>query len=188
MEQVIYSIGTGPKVKSYSQAGQDYFAWDKCGRISNGTFLDIGCNDPFVHNNTAALEEIGWTGVSVDIEKFDYTHRKCLFVQADARQLIPQVEAFVKKHNRKIDYLSLDADDSTYDAMERLIPFFKFNVITVEHDLYRVGPECQKKIYEFLTTFDYRREVKDVLAPETPGMPWSKQPFEDWYIHESIIR
>lgn len=172
-------------MKFYSQAGQDRFAWERTGKIKDGTFVDIGCNDPFVHSNTAMLEELGWTGVCVDIDKFDYAKRpNSIFIQADARDIIPRLDRFIHEHGKKIDYLSLDADDATFDAMDRLIPFFRFKVITVEHDSYRVGPELQRKIHDFLAHFRYLRVQKDVLAPEAPGMPWSNQPFEDWYVHE----
>lgn len=169
-------------VNSKSQAGQDLFAWTASSLKENGTFIDIGCNDPFIHNNTAALEELGWTGVSVDIGKFDYSGRKTQFVQADAREIVPAVEKFCKQHDGVIDYLSLDVDDATFDAMTRLIPFHKFGCITVEHDKYRVGPELQMQIHDFLKTFGYIRKLLDVKAPKCDGMPWSEQPFEDWYI------
>jgi hypothetical protein len=168
--------------KYYSQAGQDLFVWEVSGNKQDGTFIDIGCNDPVIHNNTLGLELQGWNGVSVDIEKFDYSKRKCQFVQADARKIIPAVEHFVKQRNGIIDYLSMDADDATWDALTRLIPFHKFRAITVEHDKYRVGPEIQARIHDFLKTFGYLRKHIDVCAPIAPGQPWSGQPFEDWYI------
>lgn len=171
-------------VKLHSQAGQDLYAWEVNARIPDGTFIDIGCNDPIVNNNTYSLELIGWRGVSVDIENFDYSKRKCQFIRADARNLIPELERFMTllaKCGKRVDYLSMDADDATFDCLERLVPFYKFNAITVEHDLYRLGPARKQQLFEFLSTFGYQRDREDVLAPETPGMPWSNQPFEDWY-------
>lgn len=164
-----------------SQSGQDQWAWEINGKSKEGTFIDIGCNDPIVHNNTFSLECLGWDGVCVDLEHFDYSKRRARFVKADATQIIPVVERFIKLNNGFINYLSLDADDATFGAMERLIPFYKFKAITVEHDVYRVGPEIKNRIYEFLITFGYVRRVEDVKAPETHGMPWSRQPYEDWY-------
>lgn len=172
----------GTEFKCLSQVGQDQFAFEKSGRKLNGTFIDIGCNDPYFHNNTAVLEKIGWDGVCVDIEHFDYSTRRALFVQADVREPVFAVEKFLKAHGGGADYLSVDADDATFDALARLIPFFKFGVITVEHDKYRVGPGAQHSIHDFLKTFGYKREVMDVKAPEAEGMPWSNQPFEDWYV------
>ena len=168
-------------MNSFSQAGQDLWAFKTCGEKTNGTFLDIGCNDPIVHNNTYALEAVGWKGVCVDIVPFNYSKRRALHVVADARQLIPAVERFAKANNGKIDYLSMDADEASFDCLDRLVPFFKFRAITIEHDVYRLGPSIKGKIFDFLTAFDYKRVREDVRAPETPGMPWSNQPFEDWY-------
>ncbi len=168
--------------QSHSQARQDVFVWEESGHKTDGTFIDIGCQHPNQNNNTYGLELVGWTGVCVDIDHYDYSKRKCQFVQADARQIIPEVEHFVKSRNGVIDYLSLDCDDATFDAMTRLIPFYKFKIITVEHDKYRVGPEPQQRIYDFLTTFGYIRKHVDVCAPVDTVSPWSGQPFEDWYV------
>lgn len=170
-------------IVSHSQAGQDAFAFENCGRKLNGTFVDIGCNDPYIHNNTVALEHFGWRGVCVDIAPFDYSVRKSKFILADVRKRVRAVETFLDKHEGRADYLSLDADDATYDSMTWLIPFYKFGCITVEHDSYRVGPEMQEKIRDYLVTFGYTLKYKDVRAPEAPGMPWSNQPFEDWYVY-----
>lgn len=169
-------------MNSYSQSGQDLFVWEQSGHKKGGTFIDIGCNDPVVHNNTLALEQQGWTGVSVDIEKFDYSGRINPFVQADARRIIPAVEHFVKRRNGVIDYLSLDADDATFDAMTRLIPFYKFGCVTLEHDKYRLGPELQSRMRDYMKTFGYDLFKGDVIAPECHGQPWSLQPFEDWFV------
>lgn len=164
-----------------SQSGQDVFAWKQCGCKNDGTFVDIGCNHPTENNNTSFLEGRGWTGICVDIAPFNYSHRTAEFIQADATKVVPEIERFLNSKNREIDYLSMDADDASFDALARLVPFSKFKVITVEHDSYRVGPDIQNKIHEFLTHFGYVRKVKDVKAPRCDGMPWSEQPYEDWY-------
>lgn len=165
----------------HSQAGQDRFAWEMSGKKLSGTFIDIGCNEPFFHNNTAALEEIGWTGICVDISPFDYSSRKSDFIQADATHEIPGLNFFIKTHSGQIDYLSMDADDATLMALAAMVKLCNFKVITVEHDRYRIGSENQERALALLTDLGYVRVVKDVLAPESPGMPWSGQPFEDWY-------
>lgn len=168
-------------MRSYSQAAQDKFALAMCGGTIMGTFLDIGCNDWLFHNNTLALEQRGWTGLCVDISPFDYTKRKTPFIQADARKLIPQVDEYMESQGRIINYLSMDADDATLEALGWIIPRCSFDCITVEHDVYRIGPDTQDKIYELLRADGYGRIIKDVRAPFVEGMPWSDQPFEDWY-------
>lgn len=169
---------------SYSQAGQDQWAWSIAKRKKDGTFLDYGCNHPFIHNNTAWLEAAGWTGICIDIEDFDYSVRKLsTFLQRDASVRIPEVEQFCQKWEGFIDYLSVDVDDATLGAM-KAIPFDKcrFGAITVEHDSYRVGNGIKDWVKGFLLSKGYEVAVENVKAPITPGMPWSGQPFEDWFI------
>jgi hypothetical protein len=58
----------------------------------------------------------------------------------------------------------------------------RYRAITVEHDVYRLGPSIQESIAELLDLSGYERHRKDVKAPKAEGMPWSEQPFEDWYL------
>lgn len=170
-------------MRTYSQAGQDIFAWQASRCKRDGTFLDYGCNDPFIHNNTAALEEMGWTGICIDIVRFNYSRRKAKFIQHDASSRISEVEEFCQKWEGFVDYLSLDVDDATLGAM-RVIPFDKcrFGAITVEHDSYRIGPGIKDWVKGYLISKGYELFREDIKAPISPGMPWSGQPFEDWYI------
>lgn len=171
-------------MKSYSQAGQDVFAWESSGRKLDGTFLDIGSNDPVFHNNTYGLELVGWRGLCLDLQPFDYSKRRARFVQSDIAPRNSEVLQFVEGCNGRVDYLSVDVDDATTSAM-RSIPFDRctFGVITVEHDKYRVGDGIKLWIRSFLRPLGYTLAREDVLAPIAAGQPWSGQPFEDWYTH-----
>jgi len=164
-------------MKSYAQSGQDVFAFEMSGKKIDGTFLDIGCNDPKVNNNTYALEQLGWSGVCIDLCWFDYSCRTSQFMKADARTID---YGFIQLPF--IDYLSLDCDECTQDAMLAL-PWdrVRFGAITLEHDVYKDGPALKNWANQFLLTRGYRLVRENVLAPITPGMPWSGQPFEDWY-------
>ena len=52
---------------SHSQFGQDLFVAFATGKKYNGTFLEIGSNDPIIHNNTYLLaSEYNWRGVMVE--------------------------------------------------------------------------------------------------------------------------
>lgn len=166
------------EMKSYSQAAQDTFAWNASGKKIDGLFLDIGCNDPKVHNNTYALEQLGWNGVCIDIQPFDYSCRVCQFIQADARKLD---YSFIE--TPFIDYLSLDCDECTRDMIMAL-PWdrVKFGAITLEHDAYKDGPGLKEWAKSFLIPRGYAIAHENVKAPESPGMPWSGQPFEDWFV------
>lgn len=170
-------------MNSYSQAGQDRFAWEANGFRHNGVFLDIGCNDPFVHNNTAMLEKLGWSGLCVDNQWFDWSARpKSTFIKANAALPIPEVAEFMRKWEGLINYLSLDCDDATIDALKWLTTIGRYRAISVEHDVYRVGTGPQDEIYKLLDLAGYERFRKDVKAPKAEGMPWSEQPFEDFYL------
>jgi hypothetical protein len=74
-------------INTYSQAGQDLFALDENKNLSNLFFIDIGCHDPIIINNSYLLELNGWKGLSFDIDDYsnDYTtKRKNKFIRCDA--------------------------------------------------------------------------------------------------------
>jgi len=53
--------------KNHSKHFQDMFVLSANEGKRNGTYLEIGSGDPYVHNNTALLEEeFGWKGISID--------------------------------------------------------------------------------------------------------------------------
>ena len=57
-------------MKTFSQASQDIFVRALTQRKNNGTFLEIGSNDPIVHNNTYILEkEHNWKGIMVEYDR-----------------------------------------------------------------------------------------------------------------------
>ena len=97
----------------YSEAGQDQFAYEKCG--DNGTFLDMGCAWPDKCSNTLGLEERGWRGLLVD--KNETFVDMCRKVRAS-----PAIVAMAEEIDWGnicaalnlgpiIDYLSLDLDE-----------------------------------------------------------------------------
>ena len=75
--------------KNYSQANQDLFVLEVLNYKKNGTYLEIGSNEPISISNTFLLEnDFGWTGISVEIqsalvEKFNSTRKNKCF-NADA--------------------------------------------------------------------------------------------------------
>ena len=93
------------------------------------TFLDIGCSTP---GNSVCypLLQLGCDGYFVDIEDFDGWDRM-EFHKLDATKTNWD---FIDK---KIDYLSIDADKDSYKVLEN-VPLEKFGVkvITIEHDAY----------------------------------------------------
>lgn len=167
----------------YSQAGQDRWVYEMLvepERLTTGTFLDVGCAGK-QYSNTLGLEEIGWTGVIMDCrpDALDCP-RKAVCICADATKYewpkAPQL----------IDYLSLDVDWASRDALVNL-PLYtmQFRVLTVEHDLYAYtdkaeGLRKQSDMRSTLTAHGYQLVCANVSC--TPG-----NPFEDWWVSLSLF-
>ena len=88
-----FKFAEADKIKNnYAQAYQDMFTLSMHNGKRNGTYLEIGCQDPFFNNNTALLEtQYDWTGISIDIkqsevDKFN-AQRKNQAVVKDATQI-----------------------------------------------------------------------------------------------------
>jgi hypothetical protein len=152
----------------------------------DGSYLEIGSGDPFVHNNTALLEEeFGWKGISVDIsEALCYSFRESrrnTVICADATQL--DYEQLFQMHcvDNKIDYLQIDCDDYSIAVLEK-IPFarYKFGIVTFEHDSYRLGTDKKFQAKRILENHGYVCVVSNVSFTEG-------YPYEDWYYHPDVI-
>ncbi len=171
--------------RNYSQAGQDLFVLSMLDGKQSGVFLDLGCNQPILMNNTYLLEsEFGWKGLCVDIDEkfFDlFVFRRAQTLAADCTKL--DWDAVIERLGTKtIDYLSLDLEPPLA-TMECLgsIPFekIKFGVITFEHDAYRAGETVREQSRELLDKIGYVRIAADV---KLEGLE-----FEDWYYHPDLV-
>lgn len=160
-----------------SQAGQDMFAHFISGRIHNGGFVDLGCNDAKFHSNTASLEHVGWVGVLVDILPGICTGRRSPFVCCDATKPSPELIAKYAELPMALGYLSVDCDNYTLGAL-KAFPHDRVQCqsITTEHDRYRLGDGMRNEIREFLTGLGYDLVCADVVAP-------GYGQFEDWWAH-----
>ena len=171
--------GDEPIERNYSQAGQDLFVLSMLNGKRDGVFLDLGCNQPIVINNTYLLEsEFGWDGVAIDIdpEFFDlFVFRKCKTLIADCTKL--KWDKVVQLlGTTSIDYLSLDLEPPavTLECL-KTIPFdrLQFSVITFEHDAYRAGDSVRNPSREILEQQGYVRVCSDIHV--------NGYVFEDWY-------
>lgn len=166
------------------ESGQDNFAHAVCGLKNNGTFLDIGCNEPMRWNNTYALEEVGWTGWLVDINPVYGDEirkvRKSPFICADAATL--DYGALVGDR-LYIDYLSLDIDENQDRNLATTIlgavfaAGLRFKCATVEHDGYRFGDHPREEIRQVMRDNGYILEHANVEIRKGCG-----KPFEDWWV------
>lgn len=166
--------------KSYAQSGQDIFAFEVLGRKTDGTFLDVGAGHVIEKSNSYGLEQIGWRGMCVDLApQGDIQKRQCVFTTLDVTQIewkpILEIFAFWPK----IDYLSLDVDGASLDALKRLpLPELKFKVITCEHDRYRFGDGPRAEMRDILKRAGYDLVCADV---HDQGMA-----YEDWWVAPSL--
>ena len=128
----------------YSQLGQDVFVLNLLGK--NGIYLEIGCEDPVVINNTYLLEKKGWTGLSVDIVDYSeaWKSRKNKFICKNALDLNDKDLLF---YNNLIDFISIDIEGvgSRFKCLDLLInKKIDFKILCIEHDSYRNLYEAEK--------------------------------------------
>lgn len=173
---------------NYSQAYQDMFVLMVLSGKRKGKYLEIGSSDPYHGSNTALLEELEWSGVSIDInegwvEKFNKS-RKNKAICADALTINYKELLSEKFEGSTIDYLQIDCEPAlTSLEILKMIPLdsYKFKVITFEHDHYvDVSRTVRTESRKYLKSKGYQLLVSDI---STDG----KSTFEDWYINPDFI-
>lgn len=175
--------------KSNGQALQDMFVLSILNGKKNGTYLEIGAQEPFFQNNTAILEtNYDWKGVSIEIKEelceLFKQQRKNEIVCKDATKI--DYEKLLNDHytSNEIDYLQLDCEPSktTFEILTA-IPFdkYKFAVITYEHDYYvDMTGTYRTKSRNYLKSWGYELIVSNVSQDD-------KTPFEDWWVNPELI-
>ena len=174
------------KVKqNYSQCYQDLFVLTMLNGKHNGSYVEIGCGDPFYGSNTALLEkDFGWAGLSIDIDQDAVNkfaeERKNKVYRFDAAKA--HYDSLIS--DLSYDYLQIDCDPALTSLEVLLrIPFerTKFAVITFEHDFYAdelSGVKERSRAY--LTSLGYKLVVGDI-APDKFNS------FEDWWVHPQLV-
>lgn len=168
--------------KNYSQTFQDMFVLSMLNGKKDGRYLEIGSADPYYGSNTALLEELGWTGLSLEIlerevEKFK-EHRTNEVILCDATKYNYQ------SLDGDFDYLQVDCEPpaTTFDILTKL-PFdkIKFSVITYEHDHYTdMDSAYREKSRNFLKEKGYIMVVGNIAPDDTST-------YEDWYVHPDCV-
>lgn len=176
------------KLQSTAQAGQDVFAYEVTGRRKDGTFLDIGAYNLVTCNNSYALEKIGWKGVLVDIHRDEenISHRTSPLMVGDATKLDWLPTLATAGLGTHITYGSFDIDDATADLVDAF-PFeqISFDVLTVEHDAYRLGNSPRQRIRKRLSALGYLVACSDVKIC-IPGYNIDGS-FEDWWVSKDMV-
>jgi tetratricopeptide (TPR) repeat protein len=172
--------------QNYSQCFQDLFVLTALNGKTDGIFLEVGGADPFKGNNTALLEQLGWTGISIEIDK-QFTQ---IYKQKRPTTIVINDDATTLNYNKllavhtHIDYLQLDIEPSrnTFEALLS-IPFHNttFGVITYEHDHYIDRTQSYRdKSRRYLQSLGYILLVENIS-------PDKHSPFEDWYVHPDYV-
>lgn len=175
------------KMQFYSQASQDKFVYGilygLLGKQDQGYYLEIGAGEPINMNNTYFFEKnLGWEGISIDISQYCaqkwYSTRSNSLLIEDATK--SNFAAILQSFPPIIDYLSLDVDEFYTDVLKRL-PFndYTFKIITIEHDVYRLGDQYRVEERQILTSLGYH-----MLCPDVSNQGCV---FEDWWIHPSAF-
>lgn len=172
--------------KSLSQARQDLYALYINNFNTNGYFIDLGSNEPFIGNNSALLESIGWKGFMVDynqglVDKCN-NHRKNPATCEDLNTT--SVASLLQKFESPqiIDYLSMDLDDNAALPSIKTFDFNKYKIkcMTFEHDSYLRGNEMRDASREFLQKQGLTIVCHDVCI-------FGGKPFEDWYVNPELV-
>jgi hypothetical protein len=175
--------------RNYSQAYQDMFVLTVLDGKRNGTYLEIGSEEPQYKSNTYLLEgEFSWRGISVEIDEPEVARfraeRSNPVICADATKL--DYASLLEKANfpAHIDYLQIDTEPSSTSFEVLLtIPFerYKFAVITFEHDhAVDFSRTYRDKSRRYLRSLGY-----ELVVPDAGPTDWYS--FEDWWVEPSLV-
>jgi hypothetical protein len=179
---------------NYSQLHQDMFVLFALDGQANGTYLEIGGNEPILNSNTYLLEHFfEWKGISIEIspqhvERFNaLRNNECLLLDATTANYSEIIDPVI--FSGVIDYLSVDCEppSTTFKALKK-IPheIYQFKVITFEHDYGAASlannfheMEILEKSREFLVNLGYQLIV--------PNVSWMNRPIEDWWVNPNFV-
>tara|TARA_B100001057_G_scaffold489867_1_gene577011 strand:+ start:8552 stop:10954 length:2403 start_codon:yes stop_codon:yes gene_type:complete len=172
---------------NYSANFQDMFVLSTLDGKRNGRYLEIGAAEPYKGNNTALLEEWGWTGISLELNsdcvKQWEGHRKNRIIQTDA--LTWDYGVYIEGH---YDFLQVDIEPAlnSFKVLQK-IPWEKasFGLISFEHDDYLDCDDIRKKSREYLKSKGYKLLVSDISPTYTLNKP--KVSYEDWWYHPDHV-
>ncbi len=180
---------------SKSQASQDLFVLSALNYKRNGTFLEIGSNDPVFNNNTYILEtQYGWRGIMIEYDssfesKYKELRPNSIYKIGDARYI--DYADMLKNYPKNMDYLQIDLDvdnKSTIDTLELLdktvFDNTRFAVVTFEHDIYTGNYyNTQERSREIFEKHGYELVFPNVSLYFNEA----EKMFEDWYVHPDLV-
>jgi len=186
------------KYPSYARENQDLFVLSILDSKRDGTYVEVGSNQPIIDSNTYLLETVfDWKGVSLELNSEQalgmWTEsRKNPCINCDATK-VNYTELFEKYSlPNNIDFLQIDIDPTSanYEVL-KMIDFekYSFSIVTFEHNLYLSGAswywggeDChyyREQSRQYLQNFGYTCLVPDVKHSDLV--------FEDWFINEKCM-
>lgn len=169
----------------YSDDRQDEFVANLLKFKRNGYYLDIGSCASVGSNNSFFFESLDWKGVCIEKNPMfndSYKTRTCRYINEDA--LTVDYEKIFAEENfpASIDYLSLDIDEQSVLALEKLpLDKYRFKVITIEHDSHVYGGLYKTPQRALLKSKGYFLLGEDVLNQSGRNIG-QEHAWEDWYV------
>jgi hypothetical protein len=182
---------------SHSQAAQDLFVEFVTNNKFNGTFLEIGSNDPISTNNSYLFEsKYNWKGIMVEYDKnfknlYNIHRPNSIHVMEDARIVNYREVLDNNSFPENMDYLQIDLDVNNRSTLDTCIHLnntvfdkYKFASITFEHDIY-TGNYFNTR--EICRNIFLNRGYILVFPDVSVFYENSYCPFEDWYVHPDLV-
>jgi FkbM family methyltransferase len=196
----------------FSQSKQDEWV---ASHIDRGFFVDLGAYDGINTSNTYALENSGWRGICVEanpdffyaltdnrpqarnvhafvsdtcgeVHIHDQHQTDDVSCPTVASKTLDEILDFCDAP-RVVDYLSMDIEGMELPVLKAHSFRRRFNLITVEHNLYLDGPSNKDGIYQVLSDNGYVRVVDNALClDQNPAH--HLVPYEDWYAHLDFLK
>ena len=95
----------------YSNWGIDMMADEFFKKKTRGIYIDVGCHQPIINNNTYRLYKRGWTGINIDldfntIDMFNFFRKKDLNIEAGISNTIEDKNLYFFHNRSAINTLS----------------------------------------------------------------------------------
>ncbi len=98
----------------YSNWGIDMLADHHFRNKEKGIYIDVGCHQPLLNNNTLRLYERGWKGINIDldfntIDMFNFFRKRDLNILAAVSDKIEEKELYFYHNRSAVNTLSKEA-------------------------------------------------------------------------------
>ena len=95
----------------YSNWGLDILSDDFFKKKIKGVYIDVGCHQPFLNNNTYPLYKRGWSGINIDldfntIDMFNFFRKRDLNIQAAISDVEHETDLFFFHNRSAVNTLS----------------------------------------------------------------------------------